>query len=272
MYDAADQFNLVRVGGAGPGGGTALMYAACRASRLRRMRWPAWRGLRAAAGLPCGTACSRCVCVLPSPSWRRFDPARPQYAIHIYSPLGLHFGSFTPASATFLGSDPGLGVRTVAWGPAGLWLGVGGWDGRARVLESDGWRCVATLSPGAKLSGGVTVGGVREMGVRMKSSDGASQAVWKEPGDWYRQTHGRGVVACESRLLPAGPMQSVVDLSIPGSRQGRGQPVRPKRPARPGKAEPQTGHHPARVERRRNVPTRAEWWVPSPHVASTVRT
>lgn len=42
--------------------------------------------------------------------------------VHILSLAGDVLGTFTPER------DPGFGVRTVAWHPAGLYLAVLGWD------------------------------------------------------------------------------------------------------------------------------------------------
>jgi hypothetical protein len=46
--------------------------------------------------------------------------------------------------------DPGLGIRTTAWAPGGRFIAIGGWDGKVRVLESDGWRCVAVMTWGTR--------------------------------------------------------------------------------------------------------------------------
>jgi len=43
-----------------------------------------------------------------------------------------------------------MGIRTIVWAPGGRHIALGGWDGRVRVVESEGWRCVATLGWGAK--------------------------------------------------------------------------------------------------------------------------
>jgi len=47
--------------------------------------------------------------------------------------------------------DPGLGIRTIAWAPGGRHLALGGWDGKTRVLESEGRRCVGLMSWGARV-------------------------------------------------------------------------------------------------------------------------
>jgi WD40 repeat protein len=73
-----------------------------------------------------------------------------QYALHIYSPLGPLVHSFSPASPSFsllsASEDPGLGVRCATWAPNGRWIALGGWDGKVRVVESEGGRCVASMS------------------------------------------------------------------------------------------------------------------------------
>ncbi len=43
-----------------------------------------------------------------------------------------------------------MGIRTIVWAPGGRHIALGGWDDRVRVVESEGWRCVATLGWGAK--------------------------------------------------------------------------------------------------------------------------
>lgn len=65
-----------------------------------------------------------------------------QYTLHVYSPLGPRLSSFSSSSPSFIGPDPGLGVRMVTWGPGGNWLGVGGYDGKVRALlsVSHDWR------------------------------------------------------------------------------------------------------------------------------------
>ncbi len=85
---------------------------------------------------------------------------RPQYALHIYSPLGPHLSTFSSSSPTFVGTDPGLGVKCVSWGPVGQWIGLGGWDGKVRIIEAEGWRCMCTITPPVKLNGKTTVSSV----------------------------------------------------------------------------------------------------------------
>jgi len=80
--------------------------------------------------------------------------AEQQYALYIYSPLGPLLHSFSSSSPSFSPSssteDPGLGIRCATWAPGGRWLALGGWDGKVRVVESEGGRCVASLGFGAK--------------------------------------------------------------------------------------------------------------------------
>jgi hypothetical protein len=47
--------------------------------------------------------------------------------------------------------DPGLGIRTIAWAPGGRHLAIGGWDGKVRIIENEGWRCVGLMSWGARV-------------------------------------------------------------------------------------------------------------------------
>ena len=87
-------------------------------------------------------------------STSRLDPLDEvvlQYSLHVHSPLGPHLTHFSPSSSTFIPSeDPGMGIRSIAWTPGGRWIALGGFDGRVRVIESEGWRCVATLTWGPK--------------------------------------------------------------------------------------------------------------------------
>ncbi|KAL7421320.1 hypothetical protein Q5752_004205 [Cryptotrichosporon argae] len=127
------------------------------------------------------------------------------YAVHIYSPIGPHLSTFSPASPTFTpAEDPGLGIRVVEWVPGGRYLALGGWDGRVRVLEAEGWRCVATLTWGARTA---------EKGT----------TVWKEPADWISETRGRGIVQFERLPVPAHFPIVRPDLSRPNPRTGVSQ-------------------------------------------------
>jgi hypothetical protein len=82
--------------------------------------------------------------------------------MYIHSPIGPLLSHFSPTSPGFSPTstssststssteDPGLGIRTTAWAPGGRFIAVGGWDGKVRVLESDGWRCIAVMSWGTR--------------------------------------------------------------------------------------------------------------------------
>ena len=41
-------------------------------------------------------------------------------------------------------------MRSAAWAPGGRWLALGGWDGRVRILESEGGRCVVNMGWASK--------------------------------------------------------------------------------------------------------------------------
>ncbi|EIW73103.1 hypothetical protein TREMEDRAFT_42179 [Tremella mesenterica DSM 1558] len=117
------------------------------------------------------------------------------YAAHIYSPLGPCLTHFTPASTSFgmNNEDPGLGIRIMAWALGGRFLALGGWDGRVRVLDNDGWGCVAVMQWGNKTS--------------------ESGTVWREPASWIQDTRGRGIIQFDRLSIPA-PLQSIrPDLS-----------------------------------------------------------
>lgn len=92
-----------------------------------------------------------------------------QYSLYIHSPIGPVLTHFSPFSSTFssvpsalstsqspsgqtselIHEDPGLGIRHIAWAPGGQYLLLMGWDGRVRVLEAEGWRCLAVLGNGS---------------------------------------------------------------------------------------------------------------------------
>ncbi len=110
-----------------------------------------------------------------------------------------------------------MGIRTIAWAPGGRWIALGGWDGKVRIVESEGWRCVATLTYGVK-----TV--EKDMAVLITMSQTTLnadilQTVWREASDWLRESRGRGIVQCPSskpRLSRADGFP-VDRLSLPAS-------------------------------------------------------
>jgi hypothetical protein len=79
----------------------------------------------------------------------------------IHSPLGPILNEFSPMSPSFSPSgsteDPGLGIRCAEWAPGGRWIAVGGWDGRIRIVESEGGRCFANMGWSAKTTEPYTV-------------------------------------------------------------------------------------------------------------------
>lgn len=69
------------------------------------------------------------------------------------SPLSvghIHFNPSSPAFSLAPNETPGLGLRALAWAPGGRWIAVGGWDGKVRIVESDGWRCVCVITCGTR--------------------------------------------------------------------------------------------------------------------------
>ncbi|WVQ96935.1 hypothetical protein IAU59_004044 [Kwoniella sp. CBS 9459] len=124
------------------------------------------------------------------------------YSIHIYSPIGPHLTHFSADSPTFTpAEDPGLGIRTVSWAPGGRFLALGGWDGKVRILESEGWRCV----------------GVIQCGSRAVEKD---VTIWREPADWLRDTRGRGIIQFDKSPITALLPSIRPDMSKPNSRTG----------------------------------------------------
>ncbi|KAL0252943.1 hypothetical protein I308_102336 [Cryptococcus tetragattii IND107] len=107
------------------------------------------------------------------------------YSLHIHSAIGPHLTHFSPSSPTFAlapNEVQGLGLRTLAWAPGGRWIAVGGWDGKVRIVESDGWRCVCVVTCGTRANKTATV--------------------WREPNDWLRDTRGRGIVQFDRQPHP----------------------------------------------------------------------
>ncbi|ETW87360.1 hypothetical protein HETIRDRAFT_307340 [Heterobasidion irregulare TC 32-1] len=117
-----------------------------------------------------------------------------EYKLYILSLAGDLLGTFTPDS------DPGFGIRTVAWHPSGMFLAVGGWDDKIHILEQLTWSRVATLELGTRIPPGVTV--------------------WREPVNWIEATEGRGFLSYE-RLKGPQPLSTVrTDQSKPNLRSG----------------------------------------------------
>ncbi|WRT66023.1 uncharacterized protein IL334_002974 [Kwoniella shivajii] len=127
------------------------------------------------------------------------------YSIHIHSPLGPLLTHLSNSSPTFSPNstteDPGLGIRTVAWAPRGKWIALGGWDGKVRIIESEGWRCIAVMNWGNRTSD-------REA------------TIWREPNDWLADTRGRGIVQFDRTLSPGLLPTTRPDLSKANPRAG----------------------------------------------------
>jgi hypothetical protein len=45
-----------------------------------------------------------------------------------------------------------LGIKTISWAAGGRYLAIGGWDGKVRIVESEGWRCVGLMSWGTRIN------------------------------------------------------------------------------------------------------------------------
>ncbi|WVQ85730.1 hypothetical protein IAT38_007897 [Cryptococcus sp. DSM 104549] len=165
IYDVLDEYNLIR-------------HFPLRTSDIQGLLWS-----------PCG----KYIAAWDTPL---------SYSLYVHSPLGPLLTHFSSTSPTFSPSeDPGLGVRTAAWAPGGRWIALGGWDGKVRIVESDGWRCVGTIGWGARPS-------EREA------------TVWKEPNDWLKDTRGRGIVQFDRLPLPAGFPTARPDLTKPSPKTG----------------------------------------------------
>ncbi|ORX35455.1 hypothetical protein BD324DRAFT_582386 [Kockovaella imperatae] len=110
------------------------------------------------------------------------------YLLHLYTPLGTHLVSFDASSPSFnlesASHDPALGIRCFSWAPGGRWILIAGWDGKVRVVESEGGRCVAIMAwPNRTIE--------------------AETVVWSEPRDWLRDCKGHGIVQFDRVKTPA---------------------------------------------------------------------
>ncbi|WVQ71313.1 hypothetical protein IAR50_000841 [Cryptococcus sp. DSM 104548] len=151
VYDILDQYALIR-------------HYSIHTTDVQSIEWS-----------PCG----RYIAICDSPL---------SYSLHIHSALGPLLAHFTPASPTF-SSTPneisGLGIKLVTWAPSGRWLTIGGWDGKIRILENEGWRCVCEIAWGSRALE-------------------KSATIWREPSDWLRDTRGRGIVQFDRQPHPCG--------------------------------------------------------------------
>lgn len=83
----------------------------------------------------------------------------------------------------------------MTWAPGGQYLLLMGWDGKVRVLEAEGWRCLALIAAGSGKRLGKDV--VRTSSTSEKRAGLMIQTIWREPDGWIRDTKGRGIVQCE---------------------------------------------------------------------------
>ncbi|PCH34697.1 YVTN repeat-like/Quino protein amine dehydrogenase [Wolfiporia cocos MD-104 SS10] len=92
-----------------------------------------------------------------------------EFKIYIVALSGELLSTYVPER------DPGFGIRTAVWHPAGLYLAVLGWDDKVYVLETITWRPVTTFELQSRIPAGV--------------------AIWREPSNWLESTHGRGFLS-----------------------------------------------------------------------------
>ncbi|KZT30673.1 WD repeat-containing protein 8 [Neolentinus lepideus HHB14362 ss-1] len=121
-----------------------------------------------------------------------------EYKLYILTLAGDLVASFAPDP------DPGLGIRSVAWHPSGMFLAFGGWDEKIHILDSLSWSPVVVLELQRRVSAGT--------------------AIWREPTGWFEATQGRGFLSFErmqgSQSIPvsrpdltkAHPKNGVVQL------------------------------------------------------------
>jgi hypothetical protein len=91
-----------------------------------------------------------------------------------------------------------MGIKTVTWAPSGRWVAIGGWDNKVRIVESEGWRCVGLMSWGGRVNDKTVVS--LSLKVLLMGHTDMGKTVWREPSDWIKDTRGRGIVQCTSRV------------------------------------------------------------------------
>ncbi|KAN0066414.1 hypothetical protein ACQY0O_000508 [Thecaphora frezii] len=103
----------------------------------------------------------------------------------------------------------GLGIREVQWHPSGRYLALGGYDEQVRILENEEWSEDCTF----------------DLSKRMISGPNGDEALvpygrlrgWREPQNWFEDTHARGIVSFETASLPVAPaaLRVVTDKANP---------------------------------------------------------
>ncbi|KAJ6519701.1 WD repeat-containing protein 8 [Mycena sanguinolenta] len=116
-----------------------------------------------------------------------------EYKLYVVSLAGDIQGTFCPDS------DPGFGIRRVAWHPTGMFLAVGGWDDKIPILDLT-WSVAATLELSARVPAGVTI--------------------WREPSKWQETTEGRGFISYERLQGPHSISLQRVDQTKPSPKSG----------------------------------------------------
>lgn len=78
------------------------------------------------------------------------------YVCHAYAPDGRCIWNYSPLRHI---TDLPLGIRTHSWGFSGRYLALGGFDGRARIVDSWGWKGVVGWCGeiGAVMEGGIDI-------------------------------------------------------------------------------------------------------------------
>ncbi|TFK56980.1 WD repeat-containing protein 8 [Heliocybe sulcata] len=102
-----------------------------------------------------------------------------EYKLYILTLAGDLIASFAPDP------DPGLGIRSLAWYPSGMFLASGGYDEKIYILDSLSWLPVVSLDIQRRIPTGT--------------------AIWREPTGWFEATQGRGFLSFE-RMQGSQPM------------------------------------------------------------------
>ncbi|KDQ16712.1 hypothetical protein BOTBODRAFT_238662 [Botryobasidium botryosum FD-172 SS1] len=120
-----------------------------------------------------------------------------EYKLHVLNLAGHTLGSFVPDP------DPGLGIRCVAWHPAGSFLAAAGWDDKIHILNSISWTEVASLDITGRIPSTATL--------------------WREPPNWLEATHGRGFLQYERVPTPHSITLIRPSITKPQSKAGIAQ-------------------------------------------------
>ncbi|KAF8973707.1 WD repeat-containing protein 8 [Flammula alnicola] len=94
-------------------------------------------------------------------------------------------------------------LTSVAWHPSGVFLALGGWDDKIRILDSLSWSDVAILELSTRLSTNLNI--------------------WREPSKWLETTEGRGFLSYDRLQGPQVLSTVRADPTKPNPKSGVAQ-------------------------------------------------